>query len=99
MKFGLSWYATSHYHQIEPAQKSTTNMKREYANQSNKCVKANGSLILTVILSGWVSFGGGDETVHHTVTATTGQQLRISKPLTTRKLSAHENTISGGTKY
>jgi len=50
-------------------------MKREYANQSNKCVKPSESLILTVILSGWGSFGGG-ETVHHAVTATKGQELQ-----------------------
>jgi Short C-terminal domain len=54
-------------------------MRREYANQPEKCVKASGSLILTVILSGWFSFGGGDETVHQTVTITKGQELQDLK--------------------
>ena len=38
-----------------------------------------GSLILTVILSGCFSFGGGDETVHQTVTTTKGQELQDLK--------------------
>ena len=38
-----------------------------------------GSLILTGVLSGCFSFGGGDETVHQTVTTTKGQELQDLK--------------------
>jgi len=47
-------------------------------NRTN-VLRLGRSLILTVILSGWVSFGGGDETVHQTITTTKGQELQDLK--------------------
>ncbi len=67
-------------------------------NRTNM-LKLAGSLILTGVLSGCFSFGSDDETVQQTKTPTTGQELQISRPPMTGKLSASENTTSRETRY
>ena len=47
-------------------------------NRTNM-LRLAGSLILTGVLSGCLSFGSGDETVHQTKTPTTGQELQDLK--------------------
>ena len=47
-------------------------------NRTNM-LRLAGSLILTSVLSGCLSFGSGDETVQQTKTTTTGQELQDLK--------------------
>ena len=44
-----------------------------------KMLMLRGLLVLTLMLSGCFSFGGGDETVHQTITTTKGQELQDLK--------------------
>jgi hypothetical protein len=58
-----------------------------------------GGLILTGVLSGCFSFGGGDETVHQTVTTTKGQELQDLKVAYDKGIISEREYNQSGTKY